>query len=215
VLALAVSAAALALFAVACDDDDGGDDDGAETVVATVPAEETSAGTATSNETPVATSPDPQAALDVTSAAFEDRAAIPQQYSCDGSNTSPALAWSGAPEGTQSYALIVDDPDAPGGDFVHWVAYDIPAAVTELPASVPEGDTIAAGGRQGLSGTGSIGYIGPCPPPADEAHRYQFRVYALDVETLGFAQAQAKREVLAAMEGHVLAEGLLIGTYDR
>ena len=150
--------------------------------------------------------------MQVTSTAFEHEGPIPPEYSCDGENVSPPLSWSNAPEGTASYALIVDDPDAPGRTFVHWVYYGIPASTTSLPEAVATDERPAAGGTQGTNGFGNTGYGGPCPPGG--THRYFFRVYALDTE-LDLEPGASKQVLLDAMEGHVLAQGTLMGTFAR
>jgi Raf kinase inhibitor-like YbhB/YbcL family protein len=151
-------------------------------------------------------------AIEVTSPAFEDGAEIPSQYTCDGLDVSPPLSWGSVPDGTQSLALIADDPDAPGGTFVHWVIYDLPPDTRRLPEDVPNRQTLPSGAAQGVNGAGSIGYIGPCPPSG--THRYFFKVYALDTE-LGLGGGATKEDALSAMEGHVLGEGQLMGTYRR
>jgi Raf kinase inhibitor-like YbhB/YbcL family protein len=151
-------------------------------------------------------------AIEVTSPAFEDGAAIPSRYTCDGLDVSPPLSWGSVPDGTQSLALIADDPDAPGGTFVHWVIYDLPPDTRRLPEDVPNRQTLPSGAAQGVNGAGSIGYIGPCPPSG--THRYFFKVYALDTE-LGLGGGATKEDALSAMEGHVLGEGQLMGTYRR
>lgn len=146
-------------------------------------------------------------ALHVTSTAFSEGQAIPEKYSCEGQDISPVIKWSGAPANTKSLALIVDDPDAPSGTFTHWVLYDLPATTTELS----EGSS--GGGKEGVNGFRKTGYGGPCPPP-DGAHRYFFHVYALDIDSLG-KPGLSKQEVVAAMKGHVVAEGQLMGRYRR
>jgi Raf kinase inhibitor-like YbhB/YbcL family protein len=151
-------------------------------------------------------------AIEVTSPALEDGAAIPSRYTCDGLDVSPPLSWGSVPDGTQSLALIADDPDAPGGTFVHWVIYDLPPDTRRLPEDVPNRQTLPSGAAQGVNGAGSIGYIGPCPPSG--THRYFFKVYALDTE-LGLGGGATKEDALSAMEGHVLGEGQLMGTYRR
>ena len=119
--------------------------------------------------------------VEVTSPAFHDGGSIPSKYTCDGQNVSPPLKWNTIPEGTKSIALIVDDPDAPRGDWVHWVVYDLPASLRELPERVPPDEEILGnGGRQGTTDFGKIGYGGPCPPGG--THRYFFKIYALDQE---------------------------------
>ncbi len=151
-------------------------------------------------------------ALDVTSSAFEEGGAIPARYTCDGLDISPPLSWSPVPSGTQSLALIAEDPDAPRGAFAHWVIYNLPPDTRRLPEDVPNRQTLPGGALQGMNGAGSIGYTGPCPPGG--THRYFFKVYALDTE-LDLGAGATKEDVVRAMEGHVLAEGRLLGTYQR
>jgi len=153
-------------------------------------------------------------AFTLTSAAFRDGAGIPVKYTCDGVDVSPPLSWSGAPAGTGGFALIVDDPDAPAGTWVHWVLYNLPAAVFELPENIAKVESLDLGGaRQGRNDFRRPGYGGPCPPPGP-AHRYFFKLYALAAPLTLKAGAQ-KRDVEAAMEGHVLATAQLMGTYGR
>ncbi len=150
----------------------------------------------------------------LTSAAFKDGAPIPAKYTCDGVDVSPPLAWSGAPAGTRSVALIADDPDAPGGTWVHWVLYNLPAEVSDLPENIAKVESLDLGGaRQGRNDFRRPGYGGPCPPPGP-AHRYFFKLYALDTRLELKAGAQ-KKDVEAAMEGHVLGSAQLMGTYAR
>lgn len=138
---------------------------------------------------------------------------IPVQFTCDGDNVSPPLQWDGAPAGTQSYSLVVEDPDAPGGTFIHWVLYDLPAGAKELPKDVSKQENLADGARQGRNSFGHIGYGGPCPPPGP-AHRYYFRLYALDQKPA--LDAGAKRADLErAMRGHILAQTEFMGRYQR
>jgi Raf kinase inhibitor-like YbhB/YbcL family protein len=146
--------------------------------------------------------------LNVRSTAFSDGQTIPQKYTCDGPNVSPSLAWSGVPERAKSVAIMCDDPDAPSGTFTHWIVYDITPDITELA----EGSS--GGGKEGVNSFARTGYGGPCPPPGDRAHRYLFQVYALDIESLGRA-GLSNKDVTAAMKGHVLAEGQLMGRYER
>ena len=150
-------------------------------------------------------------AMKIESTAFEEGGTIPQRHTCDGDDVSPPLRWHGAPSGTQAFALIADDPDAPRGTWVHWVAYDLPADVEELPAGASRQG--AAGATQGQNDFGRTGYGGPCPPPGP-AHRYYFKLYALD-QPLGLAAGKTKSEIEAAMEGHVLASAQLMGRYAR
>lgn len=155
-------------------------------------------------------------ALSLTSPAFKDGDPIPVQFTCDGANRSPALAWSGAPDGVASYALIVEDPDAPGGTFIHWVLYDIPGSVHAIPEGMAKAPTVAAlgGARQGETGfRGTPGYGGPCPPKG-AAHHYHFRLFALD-RSLGIPSGASRDDIVHAMRGHELARGELVGTYTR
>ncbi len=154
-------------------------------------------------------------ALIVTSGAFASGAGIPSKYTCDGADTSPALAWSGAPAGTAAFALIADDPDAPSGTWVHWVLFNLPASSTALPEGVAKTDAPAGlgGALQGRNDFRRVGYGGPCPPPG-KLHRYFFKVYALDA-TLPLKAGATKQDVERAMRGHVLGEGSLMGTYAR
>lgn len=145
--------------------------------------------------------------LVVSSSAFSEGQFIPEKYTCDGQNVSPPIKWSGAPEKTKSIGIICEDPDAPSGIFTHWVLYDLPGTTKELA----EGSS--GGAKEGMNGFGKKGYGGPCPP-AGGAHRYFFRVYALDTESPGNA-GSSKEEVIAAMQGHILAEGQLMGRYKR
>jgi Raf kinase inhibitor-like YbhB/YbcL family protein len=145
--------------------------------------------------------------------AFEPGADIPQQFTCDGLNISPALSWTAPPEGTRSLALIMDDPDAPGGTWLHWLLYDLPASDRELPEGVAPKGPLASGARQGRNDFGKEGYGGPCPPPGP-AHRYYFRLYALDTELQLRARA-TRADVDRSMSGHVLASAELMGQYRR
>jgi len=150
--------------------------------------------------------------IQVLSSAFKEGGMIPQQYACDGEDTSPPLSWESVPEGTRSIAVIADDPDAPGGTFVHWVLYDLPANVRELPESLPKEETPPSGGTQGKNSFGKIGYGGPCPPSG--THRYFFKVYALNART-NLAPGKSKEDLLETMEGHVLAQGQIMGRYKK
>jgi Raf kinase inhibitor-like YbhB/YbcL family protein len=146
------------------------------------------------------------------SESFDAEQAIPSRFSCDGENISPPLSWSGAPEGTQSYALIFDDPDAPGGTWVHWVLFNIPADSVGLPEALPPDPALSDGSLHGSNSWGSIGYGGPCPPGG--THRYFFKLYALD-RLLELDEGSSKEQLLAAIEGHSLGETQLMGTYTR
>jgi len=150
--------------------------------------------------------------LKLTSTAFAEGDMIPRQYTCDGKDVSPPLAWSGVPAAAKTLALISDDPDAPVGTWVHWVLFDVRASVQGLPEHVPTEKTLPNGAKQGKNDFGRIGYGGPCPPGG--THRYYFKVYALDTE-LKLDAGVTKAQLLKAMEGHVLAEGQLMGRYKR
>jgi Raf kinase inhibitor-like YbhB/YbcL family protein len=155
---------------------------------------------------------DPTTSFVISSTAFTSGASIPVQYTCDGTDISPPLQWSGAPEGTQSFALIVDDPDAPGGTWVHWVLFDMPATTTGLAESASPGGTLPTGSVEGENDWGRQEYGGPCPPSG--THRYYFRLYALDT-MLNLAAGSARADVDQAMSGRILAQVELMGTYAR
>jgi Raf kinase inhibitor-like YbhB/YbcL family protein len=157
------------------------------------------------------------------SAAFDDGGMIPKMFTCDGSDRSPPLEWSGVPANAQSLVLICDDPDAPLGTWSHWVLFNLAPQVTTLKAAVPPEEMIAAGdskagdakspeARQGTNDFGKLGYGGPCPPSG--THRYFFRLYALDIQ-LDLGSSAKRSQVIKAMEGHILAEGRLMGKYKR
>jgi len=152
-------------------------------------------------------------AFQIKSAAFEANGNIPRKYTCDGPDVSPPLAWTDPPARTQSLSLIMDDPDAPVGTWVHWVLYDLPADTRTLPESVPKDRELASGAKQGVNDFRRIGYGGPCPPPGP-AHRYFFKLYALDAKT-NLKPGASKAELLRAMEGRILAQAELIGRYGR
>ncbi len=152
--------------------------------------------------------PEPSAGLRLWSPAFAADARIPAVYTCLGEDRIPPLRWEGAPPGTAAFALIMDDPDAPGRVWDHWVVYDIPATVT----AIPEGGPVP--GVQGRNSWGVTGYGGPCPPPGPE-HRYRFRLYAVDVPTLGLPPGADKAQVLAALEGHILAQAEWTARFGR
>jgi hypothetical protein len=138
---------------------------------------------------------------------------IPKRFTCEASDVSPALTWTDPPPGTQSFAIIEDDPDAPSGTFVHWLVYDLPADYRSLPEALPGNDQMPDGGRQGTNGFSRTGYSGPCPPPG-KPHRYFIRLYALDAK-LDLRPAATRRELEAAMKGHILAQAELMGRYQR
>ncbi|NOH01274.1 MAG: YbhB/YbcL family Raf kinase inhibitor-like protein [Chloroflexi bacterium] len=149
--------------------------------------------------------------FELTSPAFANGDSIPADFSCKGRDVSPALAWTEPPAGAQSFALIMDDPDAPVGTWVHWVIYNIPASARGLPESVPTDPQLRDGSVQGVTSARSTGYHGPCPP--SDTHRYFFKLYALD--TMLSMQSADKKQLLAAMEGHVLGTAELMGTFSR
>ena len=150
--------------------------------------------------------------MEIKSQAFDEGAMIPGKYTCDGHDISPSLEWSSVPDGTKTLALICDDPDAPVGTWVHWVLYNLPGNINELSENIPPLKVLNNGARQGKNDFGKIGYGGPCPPRG--THRYYFKIYALD-EELDVGPGISKKELLKAMEGHILAEGQLIGRYQR
>jgi len=152
-------------------------------------------------------------AFTLSSQAFRSGAEIPRQHTCDGADQSPPLSWTGVPSGTQRFALIVDDPDAPVGTWVHWVVYDVPSDATQLPQGVPKSERLSNSTQQGTNDFRKIGYGGPCPPPG-KPHRYFFKLYALDAPT-GLKPRATKADVLRAVEGHVLGQAELMGTYKR
>jgi Raf kinase inhibitor-like YbhB/YbcL family protein len=145
----------------------------------------------------------------LTSTTFEAGGMIPIECTCDGADRSPALQWAGAPGGTRSFVLIVDDPDAPRGTFTHWVRFDIPGAVLALDAGQP------IAGVDGTNDFQQSGYRGPCPPEGDRPHGYRFTLYALDVPSLNLKPGATRREVEAAMQGHELGRAQLRGRYER
>jgi Raf kinase inhibitor-like YbhB/YbcL family protein len=151
--------------------------------------------------------------IELSSAAFGEGANIPKQYTGDGRDASPPLRWSDPPQGTTSFALIGDDPDAPRGTWVHWVLFNLPAEQRELQEAVPAQEVLASGAKQGQNDFGKIGYGGPAPPPG-KPHRYFFKLYALDTP-LDLAPGATKDQLVTAMKGHVLAEGQLMGRYGR
>ena len=151
--------------------------------------------------------------MELKSTVFQEGERIPARYSCQGQDISPPLVWGEVPEQTRSFALIMDDPDAPGGVFTHWVLFNIPPDSHELPEAVPTQSQLPNGALQGKNDFGKIGYGGPCPPPG-RPHRYCFTIYALD-QPLDLKAGAAKKQVLDAIQGHILAQGQLTGTYQR
>jgi hypothetical protein len=156
---------------------------------------------------------DTTATLELTSPAFAPGETIPERYTCDGQDVSPPFSWSAPPEGTESIALIVDDPDAPMGTWVHWVLFNIPADKRSLSEGVPAQDQLPDGSLHGRNSWKRREYGGPCPP-SGSTHRYVFQLFALDTE-LDLEAGATKKQVLSATEGHVLAQGELTGKYGR
>jgi len=154
------------------------------------------------------------AGFTLTTDAFPDNGPIPAAYTCSGENQSPALQWTDAPDATRSFALIVADPDAPGGEFVHWVLYDLPKDTTSLPRGVPTNPRLTGGARQGTNDFRRIGYGGPCPPPGP-AHRYIFTLYAVDLPRLPVPEGATREQVSGAMKGHIIAMAVLTGRFRR
>ena len=152
--------------------------------------------------------------LTVTSDAFASGQSIPNKYSCIGRNISPPLAWNEPPAGTQSFTLIMDDPDAPVGTWVHWVLYNIPLAKRDLQEDLPiTGKSMDPNAIYvGKNSSGNIGYDGPCPPSG--THRYIFKLFALDT-TINLLPGATKEQVLKEMDGHILAQGELVGTFSK
>lgn len=147
----------------------------------------------------------------LTSAAFLGNEPIPSKYSCDGEDISPPLVWSGAPKNTGSYVLVMDDPDAPMGTWVHWVLFNLPGDANSLPENLPADAAFTDGTRQGTNSWGNLGYGGPCPPSG--THRYFFKLYALE-SSLDLVDGATKEDVITTMEGHILMETELMGTYS-
>jgi Raf kinase inhibitor-like YbhB/YbcL family protein len=154
-----------------------------------------------------------EAKLEIKSSAFQNGADIPRKYSCDGMDVSPALTWQAAPANAKAFALIADDPDAPGGTWVHWVIYDLPGETSQIAESVPASETLANGAKQGVNDFRKVGYGGPCPPPGP-SHRYFFKLYALAAPT-NLKPRATKQQLLDAMKGHILADAELMSRYQR
>jgi len=145
--------------------------------------------------------------MELMSPEFGNNEPMPEKYTCDGKNISPPLIISELPEGTQSLVLIMDDPDAPNGDFVHWLLFNIPPSTTQIAEN-----SIPKGAIEGTTSFGKTGYGGPCPP--SDIHRYQFKIYTLN-KVLNLNQNTIKKDVLAAIEGSVLDQDMLVGLYQR
>ena len=151
--------------------------------------------------------------MKIVSPAFAEGTPVPVEHTCEGSGSSPGVAWSEIPVDTRSFALVCDDPDAPGGTWVHWVLFNLPADAVELAPAVPPAPELPSGARQGINDSGNVGYGGPCPPRG-RRHRYFFRLYALDC-TLNLAPGVKRPDLDQAMAGHVLADATLMGTFQR
>ena len=149
--------------------------------------------------------------FELRSSAFQHNLSIPAKYTCDGANVSVPLSWRDAPKEANSFALIVDDPDAPVGIWVHWVLYDLPAGSHSLGEAIPNQETLGNGAKQGVNDFEKVGYVGPCPPRGP-SHRYFFKLYALDRMTELKPRA-TKQQLLDAMNKHILAEAELVGIY--
>lgn len=156
-------------------------------------------------------------ALSLSSSAFQNEGTIPKKYTCDGEDVSPPLQWTETPAGTKSFALIMDDPDAPPGTWVHWVLYDLPGEIQKLDENFPKTEQHASGAKHGscwgVNDFSRTGYYGPCPPPG-APHRYYYKLYALD-QALNLPAKASKPELLKAMEGHIVGEAQLMGRYGR
>ena len=150
--------------------------------------------------------------IQITSAAFSEAGMIPKPCTCDGADVSPDLSWTGVPDETKSLALICDDPDAPVGTWVHWVLFNIPPEETGLPGEISNAATLSNGAKHGTNDFRNLGYGGPCPPGG--THRYYFKLYALDT-LLDLDSGATKAQVEDAMQGHILAQGQLMGKYQR
>ena len=143
---------------------------------------------------------------------FTEGSMIPKKYTCDGSNVSPPMRWDSVPDGTESIAIICEDPDAPSGTWMHWILFNLPAECRELAENIPDDETLHDSTRQGINDFGSIGYSGPCPPWG--IHRYFFKIFALDC-TLDIVHLVDKDILNLAMGDHILATGQLMGRYQR
>jgi Raf kinase inhibitor-like YbhB/YbcL family protein len=146
--------------------------------------------------------------LELTSDAFRDGQPIPTDYTCDGANRSPALSWGEPPQETKSFALVIDDPDAPSGTFRHWGAYDIPASTRSVAAGQKLGTEV-------MNDMNKPGYAGPCPPPGHGPHHYHFKLFALDTDRLGLSAGAKIADVENAAKQHAFGQAELVGTYER
>ncbi len=151
----------------------------------------------------------------ITSSSFGNGTVIPKQYTGEGEDISPELSWSGAPDGTKSFVLICDDPDAPNGTWTHWVAFDIPADLAMLRSGAKKGTSLGHGIKQGKQDFGNTGYQGPMPPRGHGRHRYYFTLYALDRASLDLSEGTERSKVERAMQGRILGKTQWMGTYER
>ncbi len=154
-----------------------------------------------------------KAPFSISTPAFQPGGSIPKQFTCEGRDISPPLAWTAPPSGTHSLILMVVDPDAPSGTWTHWLIYDLPATAGELPENTPPQATPASGGRQGRNDFGHLGFGGPCPPPG-KPHHYFFRLLAVNMR-LGLKPGATRRQVEQAVRGHILAQAELMGRFGR
>ncbi len=152
--------------------------------------------------------------LELKTPAFKNGGKIPFVFTCDGKDISPMLIIKGVPKGTKSLVLIMDDPDAPMGTWVHWVIYNIPPTLGKLKRNFPKKPSLPNGIKQGRNSWGKIGYGGPCPPKITGSHRYFFKLYAID-KKLNLPPGATKKEVLKAIEGHIISQATLMGRYKR
>lgn len=146
---------------------------------------------------------------------FKEGEAIPEKFTCEGDDLSPLLKWTSPPQGTKSYLLIVEDPDAPMGTFVHWILYDISSGLNEISRGAGNGKAAKDGMKQGLNDFGRVGYGGPCPPKGHGPHRYNFILKALDIPSLSLPDGARKSDLERATAGHVLAEARTMGRFER
>lgn len=153
--------------------------------------------------------------MEISSSVFEDGEKIPVRHTCDGEDVSPPLSIGDVPSGAESLAVVVDDPDAPGGVFDHWIIWNIPPGTESIPEGVPAENVVETleGARQGQNGFGEIGYRGPCPP-SGPPHNYRFKIYALDAE-IDLESGMMKEDLDREIQGHVLAEDQIIGVFGR
>jgi Raf kinase inhibitor-like YbhB/YbcL family protein len=152
-------------------------------------------------------------AFAMSSLSFPNNAGIPAKFTCDGADVSPEFSWTGTPAGTQSFALVAEYPDAPGGAWTHWVLFDLPAGTTHLSEGVAKVEEITGGGRQGRNDFRKIGYGGPCPPPG-KPHRYFFKLYAVD-KRLNLPSGSGKQDLEQALQGHILGKAEWMGRYQH